>query len=640
MRYLISFALSCALVAQAAAAVTLPKIFSSNMVVQRDRPVVVWGWADKGETVTLTFNGQSKKAKASSQGEWSIALNPMKHGGPFVMQVKGKKEIIMLDNILIGDVWLCGGQSNMEWLLVNTNNATEEIANSDHPGIRLFTVEKELSYAINKDLKDGKWEVCSPASSKNFSAVAYFFGRKLNQDLNIPIGLINSSWGGTNVETWISWDVMSKKDEFKNVDINKLIAGSPEMKKKREAYDEALRNDIGMREHWYEQSSGAADWKTAEAPKEWSGTSIGDADGVVWFRKTFSLDADDAQSGGVLSLGPIDDWDETYVNGEKVGGRQMYNEDRLYQVPKGLLKAGENTVVVKITDTGGGGGFWGKPEQMYCNVGTKRIPLDGKWLYKASALTSDYGITTDGPNSFPSQLYNAMIAPFIKYPIAGAIWYQGESNTGEAFKYRTLFPDLIKDWRSKWGYEFPFLWVQLANFMAPVQTPQPSAWAELREAQSMTLSLPKTGQAVIIDIGEADDIHPRNKQDVGLRLALAALHVAYAKDNVYAGPVFSSMKTDGSKVRLTFTNVGGGLAIHDKYGYLKGFAVAGPDKKFYWAKAVIEGSEVVLSSPMVDAPVAVRYAWGDNPDDANLYNKDGLPASPFRTDTWKGVTQK
>ncbi|NJM25877.1 MAG: 9-O-acetylesterase, partial [Bacteroidia bacterium] len=504
MRCIIFLMLSCTLVAQAAA-VTLPKIFSSNMVLQRDRPVVVWGWAGKGETVTVVFNGQSKQTKASSTGEWSVTLTAMKFGGPFAMQIKGKKESVTFDNILIGDVWLCSGQSNMEWLLVNSNNATQEIANSDHASVRLFTVEKEMSYAANPDIKDGKWEVCSPGSSKNFSAVAYFFGRKLNQDLNIPIGLINSSWGGTNVETWISWDVMSKKDEFKKVDIQKLIAGSPEMKKKREAYDEALHNDVGMRDKWYSPSASVAGWGTATAPKEWGGTAIGDADGVVWFRKTFSLDEADAQSGGVLSLGPIDDWDETYVNGEKIGARQMYNEDRLYQVPKGLLRAGENTVVVKITDTGGGGGFWGKPEQMYCSVGTKKVSLAGEWSYKAAALTSDYGITTDGPNSFPSQLYNAMIAPIIKYPIAGAIWYQGESNAGEAYKYRTGFPDLIKDWRAKWGYEFPFFWAQLANYMAPAPTPQPSAWAELREAQSMTLSLPKTGQAVIIDIGEADD---------------------------------------------------------------------------------------------------------------------------------------
>jgi sialate O-acetylesterase len=303
------------------------------------------------------------------------------------------------------------------------------------------------------------------------------------------------------------------------------------------------------------------------------------------------------------------------------------------------LKPGLNSIIVKVVDTGGGGGFSGGEDKLFIESGSERVSLVGDWLYKTSIVTSDFGIKDVGPNSFPSQLYNSMIAPFISYGIKGVIWYQGESNTYQAHQYRTLFQELILDWRQKWGYEFPFYWVQLANFMKPAESPSESDWAELREAQSMTMALSQTGQAVIIDIGEADDIHPRNKQDVGLRLALAALKVTYGKDIVYSGPVYESRKVDGNKVRLSFTNMGSGLMVKDKYGYAKGFAIAGADKKFYWAKAYIEGDQIVVYSELVEQPVAVRYAWGHNPDDANLYNKENLPASPFRTDTWKGVTE-
>jgi len=433
---------------------------------------------------------------------------------------------------------------------------------------------------------------------------------------------------------------MSKKPGYEKVNYQDLEKEMADRKVKLEKFRESLKNDKGLSEKWFDPTLAIEGWKKIQLPKIWESTEIGNADGIIWFKKEFDLPAAATGKKTVLNLGPIDDADETWVNGKLIGSTNQYNKDRVYAIDAALLKTGKNTIIVKVTDTGGGGGIYGNEEQLYLDTDGSKISLAGDWSYKTSAVTTEFGIRDTGPNSFPSQLYNAMIAPIIQYPIKGGIWYQGEANTWEAYNYRTLFADMIKDWRSKWGYEFPFFWVQLANFMKADATPTSSDWAELREAQSLTLGLPQTGQAVIIDIGEADDIHPRNKQDVGLRLALAAEKVVYGKDIVYSGPVFESMKKENGKIILSFTNTGGGLMAKDKYGYLKGFTIAGADQKFAWAKAMIEGNKVIVFSDTIADPVAVRYAWGNNPDDANFYNKEGLPASPFRTDSWKGITEK
>ncbi len=629
---------------QVLANVTVPKIFTSNMILQRDKEINVWGWADKNETVTVHFNGQSVKSKADKNGNWIIKLKPMSFGGPFQMKIAGKKNVVDFSNILIGDVFICSGQSNMEWIIKNTNDAQKEIAESKYPQIRLFTVQKATAFQPQKDIEGSDpvtagWQECGPGTVGDFSAVAYFFGRKLNKDLNIPIGLINSSWGGTNIQTWISWDIMSQKPGYEKVNFVDLDKQMAESKVKQEKFRESLKNDIGMSEKWYDPASPIEGWKKIKLPRIWETTEIGNADGVIWFKKEFDLP--ELPTGKtILNLGPIDDADATYLNGKLIGSTNAYNENRAYAVDAGLLKKGKNTIIIKVTDTGGGGGIYGEEDQLWLGTDGNKISLAGDWLYKTATVTTEFGILDAGPNSFPSQLYNAMIAPLIQYPVTGAIWYQGEANTWEAFSYRTLFADLIKDWRNKWGSEISFFWVQLANFMKPDSIPGSSDWAELREAQSMTLTLPKTGQAVIIDIGEADDIHPRNKQDVGLRLALAAEKTMYGKDIVYSGPVFESMKKENGKIILSFTNTGSGLVAKDKYGYLRGFTIAGVDQKFTWAKAMIEGNKVIVFSETITDPVAVRYAWANNPDDANFYNKEGLPASPFRTDTWKGVTEK
>jgi sialate O-acetylesterase len=626
------------IVTPAFAEVSLPKIFSDNMVLQRDRALKVWGWAAPNEGVTVSFNGQSVKAKADRNGSWYVAFKPMAYGGPFAMSIKGKSNTISYKNILIGDVWICSGQSNMEWTMKSTNQAEKEIAESNYPKIRLFNVQKAMSYSPKNDLAGGSWLECTPQTVGDFSAVAYFFGRKLVKELDIPMGLINSSWGGTNIQTWISWDIMSQKGDYKQVDLKSLETMTTNHQANRDKYEAALRQDRGLSEKWYESSAPVDEWKKATIPNEFAHTPIGNNDGIAWFRRDFDIPAGVEAKNAVLHLGPIDDTDNTYVNGKQVGSEVEWNKDRVYAISNGLLKAGKNTLVVKVTDTGGGGGLNGKPDQLYLEVDGKRISLAGEWLCRPSVLTSEFGIKDLGPNTFPSQLYNAMIAPITAYAIKGGLWYQGESNAHEAYAYRTLFPELINNWRNKWGYEFPFFWVQLANFQAADAQPVESDWAELREAQSKTLALPQTGQAVIIDIGEAYDIHPRNKQDVGLRLAISALKVAYGKDVVYSGPVYQSMKVEGNKVVLSFANTGTGLITKDKYGYVSGFAVAGADKKFVWAKGYIEGNTVVVYSESVASPVAVRYAWGNNPDDASLYNKELLPASPFRTDTWPGIT--
>jgi sialate O-acetylesterase len=390
---------------------------------------------------------------------------------------------------------------------------------------------------------------------------------------------------------------------------------------------------------WYSPEFTPADWKTMSLPILWEGAGLPDYDGIVWFRKEITLPATEAGKELTLSLATIDDADSTWFNGVVVGSTNGYNVARKYTVPGNLVKAGKNVITVRVVDTGGGGGIYGENKDLQLTSGEKIVAsLADQWQYQTaldiSQMPPKPKVVYD--QNSPAVLYNAMIAPLVPYAIKGAIWYQGESNAGRAYQYRTLFPAMIKDWRTQWKQDFPFLFVQLANFMKVEEQPAESNWAELREAQAMTLSLPKTGMAVIIDVGDANDIHPRNKQDVGKRLAMAAYKVAYNENTVYSGPTYKSMKTEGNKIILTFDNVGGGLVA--KGGELKEFAIAGSDKKFVWADARVEGNTVVVSSKEVANPVAVRYAWANNPDKANLYNKEGLPASPFRTDDWPGLT--
>lgn len=622
------------------AEVTLPFILSDNMVIQREVPVNIWGWAKPGEKVTVVFEGQKVTTKAGSNGEWKVKLQPFAAGGPFEMTVSGKN-MLVLKNILVGDVWVCSGQSNMEWPLSQSRNWPMDKNSVDNADIRLFYVPKNMSVKPLNNTKEARWEPCNETTAAAFSAVGYYFGRTLSQQVKVPIGLINSNWGGTDIETWTSLETMyTDKDYTASIDRMKLL----DLDQLQKEADEKIRawqlavdqEDPGVVSKWYLPATDASGWKIMKLPQPWEGAGLPGLDGVVWFRKEFTVAPGGAGKEIVISLGPIDDSDECYVNGKLIGKTEnRYDLPRVYKVSPGLLKEGDNVICLKVIDTGGGGGAWGMDNQMYLETGSIKISLAGDWQYQVG-LNLPAPRSASSPNSFPALLYNAMINPLINFPIKGVIWYQGENNAGNYVKYRTLFPAMINDWRSKWNIgDFTFLFVQLANYMEPPQFPQESSWAGLREAQSMTLKVPQTGMAVIIDIGEAKDIHPRNKDDVGHRLALAAFKITYGKDMVYSGPTYRSMEISGDRIVLDFDNTGSGLIARDKYGYLRSFAIAGPDKKFVWAKAYIApGNKVVVMHADVKNPVAVRYAWADNPDDANLYNVEGLPASPFRTDDW------
>lgn len=611
------------------------------MVLQRDMPVKIWGKADKGETVTVEFNHQTLTAKAGKDGNWLVELAPMEAGGPFEMKVSGKSGTLEFRDILIGDVWICSGQSNMEWPLAKTDGADEEIKNSANRQIRLITVQKTIRLEEQYDIPEGTWQVCTPETSKDFSAVGYYFGKELQQELNVPVGLIHTSWGGTNIQPWTSWESMVTTDDYKKY-AGKTVSQSFSYNPKNwERYTQALEQEKGVKEKWYLPETKLTGWKPMDVPKMWDG-ELASADGVVWFRKEIELPESAAGKNATLRLAAIDDEDQTYVNGKPVGETASYDVPRNYRIESGILREGKNTIIIRIKDNHAGGGIYGNPEDVYLDVEGEKYPLAGTWEYKPSVITTQYNAIPLGPNSFASLLYNGMIKPLVGYGIKGAIWYQGENNAHEAYKYRTLFPHMINDWRKQWGYEFPFFWVQLANFMKVQEQPGESEWAELREAQSLTLRLPKTGQAVITDIGDANDIHPRNKKEVGHRLALNALKVAHGKEVIASGPVYDSMKKEGEKIVLTFKDTGTGLRAKDgnKYGYVKGFAIAGADKKFVWANAYISGDKVVVFSEEIPDPVAVRYAWADNPDDNDLVNSAGLLASPFRTDNWKGITEQ
>jgi sialate O-acetylesterase len=624
------------------AEVRLSGMFSNNMILQRDAPVKVWGWADKNERIRLRFNGQTLASRAKADGSWEITLSPMPFGGPYIMKVEGKDNIVELTNILIGDVWLCSGQSNMEWTVTQSANAAEEIGAAVYPEIRSLHVPKGIK-ADPQDNFNAEWVVCAPATVGNFSGVAYFYARELYRELKIPIGIINASWGGTDIETWISESTFislpENTGEKYNAEVRKNIDDYIKNNTgNRQVFLNAMKNDPALAERWFDPATNRSSWQPITGPAEWGSTPLALIDGQVWFSCEITLPAGSAGKPARLSLGTIDDSDIVWINGIQVGENSGWDTPRFYTIPAAILKEGVNNIVVRITDTGGSGGMWSPPEDIFLEVQNEKFPLAGQWKYKSSVSNADYKVLDITPNMVYASLYNTMINPMIKFRIKGVIWYQGENNVGRAYAYRTLFPALITDWRNKWGCEFPFYWVQLANLYPLNETPVESTWAELREAQTLTLHLPKTGQAVIYDIGNPNDIHPANKQDVGRRLARIAFHNDYGKTEViYSGPTFKSLEIIGNKAIITMDVYGSALAAHNKYGYLESFTIAGEDKKFEWAKATVDGNKIIVSGDRVTRPVAVRYGWANNPG-GNLFNMEGLPAVPFRTDNWQGIT--
>jgi sialate O-acetylesterase len=623
------------------AAVKLAPLFSDGMVLQRNIKNAVWGWADFGEKINIVWLDKTYTIMPDNTGKWMVYLDATPAGGPHTLTFTGKNQIQIKD-VLVGEVWICSGQSNMEWRMDMLNHKYDaEIAASANQNIRHIKIQNTTSLIPQNDVKNSGWKPASPENTPSFTAVGYFFARELYEKLRVPIGLISSNWGGTVAQAWTSLDALqgfpnytSEYEEWKKV------AGNPNIEKSYNDYLKALAAKDAGSKTWMSPTLKTTDWKTMAQPSNWEKTELEKVDGIVWLRKEIILDKADAGKPLTLRLGPIDDNDITYFNGVQVGATEGYNVDRKYAVKGMLVKAGKNVIAVRVQDTGGGGGLWGDPKNLTIDVNDKQISLVGDWQYKIAAnnaeLPRNPKAELASPNH-PALLYNGMIAPLLPYGIKGVIWYQGESNAGRAYEYRRLFPTLITDWRNRWQQgEFPFLFVQLANFMAVKTEPGESEWAELREAQTRTLQLPVTGMACIIDIGETNDIHPKNKLDVGKRLSYAARKIAYGEDMVHSGPLYFSHTTEGNKMRLTFTSVGTGLVA--KGGDLKGFSIAGADKKFVWANARIEGNQVVVWSDAVPNPVAVRYAWADNPEGCNFYNKEDMPASPFRTDDWKGLT--
>lgn len=615
------------------AIVRLPQYYSDNMMFQRDMPIPVWGWAESGESVAIYFNGQQKKIKADKTGLWQTAFDAMLYGGPFELIVKGKHNTIHLSNILIGDIWICSGQSNMGRTVVSSTDAEREILNAAYPQIRLLTVQKNVSNQPQQDVLAGGWKECNSQSVWNFSAVAYYFGRELYKNLDIPIGLVNTSWGGTKIETWTSPGMIHTLPEYTQA-FEKMNSASDDFIVAEQVYAaflDSLKWDTGTRQKWHMQEINT-NWRPIMIPMPNEREDIAWG-GAIWFKKNIFLTEAQAQRDAIINLGILDDWDITYFNGREIGSTYVDNQARNYIVPVNILKVGRNTLTVKVMNTRGTCGFFDKPDQIFCQTSNGKVGLSGVWMCDTAYYTKTPEQVKK--NTYPSLLYNTMIHPLLKYPIKGTIWYQGESNAFDPSRYDVLFRNLIGDWRKQWGQsDFPFYFVQLANFRQPQNYPEESKWAELREAQHAAIKLPNTGEVITIDIGEADDIHPMNKQDVGYRLALQALANTYGHQLQSSGPVFRSMKTEGNKIILSFDHVGKGLVCKDKYGYLKAFAIAGVNKKYVWAKAYIEGDKVIIYNDTIDRPVSIRYAWADNPDDANLYNLDGLPAAPFRTDNW------
>lgn len=636
-RYSTWFALMLLVTPLAQAKVTLPLMFSDGAVVQRDRPLPVWGWATPGAKVEVVFDGRSAKVTADRDGAWRVKLPAHAAGGPFVLDVHERDgDSVTVRDVLVGDVWLASGQSNMEWPVEQAQDAEQEIARANDSRIRHFKVPKSWSGKPEARLTGGQWRSASPQAVGQFSAVAYYFARELRARSDVPIGIIDSTWGGSNIEAWM--DASSQ-----GVDAATMAA---KMRDVRAADERALASARQLMARWPEGADDASwqaaalddhDWDTLPVPALWETAGYTGMDGVAWYRTTFELSAEEAAAGVVLGLGMIDDSDEAWVNGQPIGGlKNRWNTPREYRVEPQALRAGINHLAVRVTDTGGGGGIHGDANLVYVQPqDAARRALPASWKFRPAKVTV---AMQDDKNQVETLLFNQMIHPLQPYPLRGFIWYQGEANafaTDVAYRYRDQFPTLIRAWRADWKQRnLPFLWVQLANFRSSADTATESPWAMLRESQSRTLELPATAQVVTIDIGDPADIHPLNKQEVGRRLALAARHVVYGESLVYSGPVYRAAKFDGGSVRIKFDMQGSALTTRGNQA-VQGFEVAGDDHVFHPARAVIKGNSVVVSSDAVVQPRAVRYAWSDNPEQANLANQEGLPASPFRTDDWQ-----
>lgn len=664
------------------------RIYDDYMVLQRGMPIRIGGTANPNEAVRVSIGSNRAAGIADANGEWTAVLPPMEAGGPYRVVVSGAPgcDEIVFNDVLIGEVWLASGQSNMEMPVFSTGpfwssmNGEAEAAAADYPDIRLYnaSARKQVSpYGPQADTIGPGWRICTPETAAAFSAVAFYFGRQLRQDLKgVPVGLINASWSGTRIEPWIS------RDGFAGAGRARELAQIDQVIRNREklalSFEAARTESLSRFREWEkrffaayaEETEAAAGWKSPGMnDSQWqvltrlANSFPADKDGVGWYRKTVEIPASWAGGELTLSLGVIHDCDEAFFNGFKVGvtgfdldGHQDVR--RVYKVPGEFVKPGRTVIAVRLTDYFMTGGFQSPSSEMYLSNGKgERLPLGGEWRFKLE-FTADPAKTGFRPDplahmktserhpNFPATLYNAMIAPWGGFPIRGVIWYQGESSVGAPADYLEFQKLLIADWRRLWrDPELAFIFVQLSGFERHTpekrlpdgfragRPPGDSAWAELREAQAAVLSVPRTGMAVSIDAGDHSDIHPANKQVVGFRLCKEAGRLCYGRNEISAGPHFKSMAVRDGKAVLSFGNTGGGLTARGNAdGRLNGFAVAGKDGRFVRADAVIDGDKVVAGSPEVREPAAVRYGWSDYAGDLNFYNQEGFPAVPFRTD--------
>ena len=634
------------------AKVVLPAFFTDNMVLQQQSKVTFYGTAAKNKTVTVKvgWNGkQVYRTLSDADGKWSVEIATPQAGGPYDIRFSDGDRLD-LKNVLVGEVWLCSGQSNMEMPVAGWGkvmNYEQEIKEANYPSIRLFQVKKATALSPKEDLEStmGGWQACTSAMVPEFSSLAYFYARQLWQNLNVPIGVIDCTWGGTPAEAWTSLQSVSRVMGLEeigktfadaNYDDQKIIADYNEAY--QSWYERFIAADKGFNQGvpvWSRIDCKDTDWKKMTLPALWEKEELPGFDGIVWLRKQIQIPADWANKELTLSLGMIDDEDMIYLNGEKVASGASFNTPRVYTIPAEKVKAGTSVLTIRVFDTGGEGGVYGNADALYMAVkGRQPVALAGEWKYRVGMDLKEVGpapVPPVGSSSYPTVLYNAMVHPLTSLPIKGVIWYQGEANVGRAVQYESLFQSLIQDWRARFhSPEMPFYFVQLANYLERKHVQPESEWAALREAQSKALHLKNTAMVTIIDIGEAGDIHPKNKQEVGRRLALCALNGTYGKDVVAAAPRYKTYQVRGKQVCLYFDMQ---KDTFDKSKSLKGFIVAGPDHRFYEAEAHFEGNSIVVESSEVQQPVAVRYGWADNPE-CTLFGLSGLPVTPFRTDNW------
>ena len=629
----------------------LARLFSDHVVLQRQKQIPVWGWAKPKETVTVTLAGQTQKAKADASGKWMVRFNPLEAGGPHQMTASGSSGKVNVEDILIGEVWLCSGQSNMEFKVQQADNFAEEKKNADFPKIRHFNVDHEVTIDVQKDLKNGSWQLASSETVGGFTAVGFFFARELYQKLNVPVGILHTSWGGSQVEGWISKEAMLSDNELKNY-ANNLPKSWEEADRQLDAKlrkqlfkDSQINPSVGEEAKYLEAGYDFSKWPKTDSPiGQWDWKGIWAFRGNGFMARTIIVPADLISQKTVLALAENDSHNAIFINGKLIS-EGIIKGVRKIEIPENTWRAGENKLVIKfgnMIDTPWYGlGLRGSVDDLYTGTEKQKISIAKDWFIMPSF--ADKHSYVHSSNNVGTTIYNAMIAPLVPFAIRGNLWYQGEANTSRAFQYRQSFPLMIQDWRTKWGVngnpgDESFYFVQLSSYGPDQDSNKGSGWAELREAQTMTLKLPKTGMAVTIDVGNAKDIHPTNKQDVAHRLATNALKLDYGQNIEYSSPLYDTVTFSEGKATISFKFAGSGLVVKDKYGYLKGFEIAGEDKIFYYAKAEILGNTVIVYHPKGVKPATVRYAWADAPVEANLYNSEDFPASPFRTDDWPGIT--